>query len=248
VSLAIDAYVWLAPLLLLAVVGLLGFVGCDVVFQLKDRPPVLDEDLPFVQVLVDQVEMAATSAVVAPFAGAVAANDLLVVWVWYHTTSNQTVVSVNDTAGNVYQPAAPVLGGAGVLATARQQVWYAKSVAAPAGTTLTVSFSGAVTPNLGVGVFEYATPVLDTFVAASQGIGFGDVPVSPAATTTDARMLFGAVVFGGEGTNDPAASLRLTQRGNIAEDYLVRPVGSQIFARTVNPDNQDWIAQLVAFK
>lgn len=245
----IEAYVWLAPLLLLAVVGLLGFVGCDVVFQLKDPPNrAPDEDLRFVKVLVDRVEMAATSAVTAAFSGPVEAGNLLVVWVWYHTTSGQTITGVTDTAGNVYQPVEAERGGAGVLATGRQQVWYVVSAAAAAGTTITVSFNGAVTPNLGVGVFEYATPVPMPLVVSSQGIGFGDVAASPAVTPADARMLFGAVMFGGEGTNDPTASLRLTQRGNVAEDYLSRPVPNQIFARTANPDNQDWIAQLVAFK
>jgi hypothetical protein len=250
VSLGVDAYVWLAPLLLLAVVALFAFVGCDIVYQLHDptgRPP--DEDIRFVQVLVDRVEMAATSAVAAPYTGAVTAGNLLVLWVWYHTTSAQTVLGVTDAAGNVFAPADGELGGTGNLATGRQQVWYAKNaVEAPAGTNVTVTFSGAVTPNLGVGVFEYTKPLAEPFVDAKQGFGFGDVAESPAVTPANARMLFGAVMFGGEGTNDPVASQRLIQRGNVAEDYLSRPVQTQIFGRTTNPDNQDWIAQVVAFK
>jgi hypothetical protein len=35
VNVILDAYVWLAPLLLLPLVGLLGFVGCNQVFGLE---------------------------------------------------------------------------------------------------------------------------------------------------------------------------------------------------------------------
>jgi hypothetical protein len=194
------------------------------------------------------------SAVSADYAGAapVTAGNLLIAWIWYHTSSDQTVAGVADSAGNVYARADDVGVGEGALATGRQEVWYAKNAraaAGPAPTSITATFTGTVQPSVGLGVFEYANAeAAAPLVTASQQAGTGDEAVSPLAAIGEAKMVFGAVLFSGEGVHDLAAERRLLQRGNIAEDYLVSPLPQQIRATPDNPEEQSWIAQLVAFK
>jgi hypothetical protein len=242
----VDTYVLLAPLLVLAVVALFGFVGCDLIFELRDPTP----PIAFVQVLLERAESTPVTSVAATFQGAVTPGNLLVVWIWFHS-SNETIASVTDDAGNTYEPAQPLASGQGALATGRQQVFFAKNAKAGGGAPIAfnVAFTGPVEPSVGVDVFEYRDADRDApFVVASQGANFGHDAQSPEVPLAGARLLFGAVMFSGEGLNDPAASLRLLQRGNIAEDYLSSQLPAQISALATNPDQQSWIAQLVAFK
>jgi hypothetical protein len=205
----IDSYVWLAPLLLASIVGLLAFIGCDQVYGLS-RPD--EEPIAFVNLLVDHVETTQVSAVSADYAGAapVTAGNLLIAWIWYHTSSDQTVAGVADSAGNVYARADDVGVGEGALATGRQEVWYAKNAraaAGPAPTSITATFTGTVQPSVGLGVFEYANAeAAAPLVTASQQAGTGDEAVSPLAAIGEAKMVFGAVLFSGEGVHDPPPS------------------------------------------
>jgi hypothetical protein len=187
-----DSFVWLAPLLLLPVIALLGFVGCDVVFGLDYVPPAA-EDVAFVQVAVDHVDLGPVTNVTANFTAPLTQGNLVVVWIWFHTSSGQTITGVSDAAGNVYTPADTLKAGSGQLATGRQQVWFAANVAATSG-PLMVTFSGPVEPSIGVGAFEYANASTAPLVSAAAGIGNGPTAQNPDVTTTGARMLFGAVL------------------------------------------------------
>ena len=87
-----------------------------------------------------------------PYLQAQSAGDLNVVAVgWTDTTS--TIISVTDSAGNVYQLAAPLTRGSAMS----QAIYYAKDInAATAGTNVvTVQFSAAV-PYADVRAAEYS--------------------------------------------------------------------------------------------
>src|SRR5262249_61945012 len=91
------------------------------------------------------------------------AGDLNVVAIGFNN-STSTITSVTDTAGNVYQPAAPLTRGSGMS----QAIYYAKNVkAATAGTNaVTVQFSAA-------------GPFADVRVPGYSGLA----PVNPLGTS-----------------------------------------------------------------
>src|SRR5262249_49167209 len=116
--------------------------------------------------------------------------DLNVVAVGLNDATS-TITSVTDSAGNVYQVAAPLTRGAAIS----QAIYYAKSIksAAAGANTVTVRFSGAV-PFPDVRVTEYGglDPTTPFDVTASAA-GSGSTATSGNATTTSANeLIYGA--------------------------------------------------------
>ena len=142
------------------------------------------------------------NAVSVPYLQAQSAGDLNVVAVGFND-STSTITSVTDSAGNVYQLAAPLTRGSSLS----QALYYAKDInAAAAGTNVvTVQFSGAV-PYVDVRAAEYGgiDPVnpLDTTASAA---GSGATASSGNLTTSAANeVIFGAGMTSGSfagGTN-----------------------------------------------
>lgn len=246
----LDGYVWLAPLLLLPVVGLLGFVGCNQVFGLEPASPLYD--IAFKQVLGSTLEMTNTMVVEVGFIGQPVAGNLMLVWVWYHTDSNQQIATVTDSLGNTFERASAPLPGAGALVNHRQEVWFAQNIAGGGADlpSLTVTFTGVAIANLGVTAFEYVGSVGGnpiSGVAQATGSGPRAAVAFDAPTILD-RAAFATCIFSGEGRNEPGANQRLIQRGNVAEDYLGRPLPLEAAFVAVDPPTQDWMAQIVVLR
>jgi hypothetical protein len=118
-----------------------------------------------------------------------AGNTNIVAIGWNSTT--ETINSVSDSAGNVYQIAAPIARRGGLS----QTIYYAKNIkAAGAGSnTVTVQFSSAV-PYPDIRNAEYSgldpTSALDTTASSS---GSSSTATSGNITTMSAaELLFGA--------------------------------------------------------
>ena len=163
--------------------------------------------------------------------------------------STSTITSVTDSAGNVYQLAAPLKRGSGMS----QAIYYAKNIkAATAGANVVkVQFSGAVAyPDVRTLEYSGLDPVnpLDTSASAA---GTGAAASSGNFTTSAAKeMIFGAGytlgVFVG-GTNGFTTRIITPIDGDIAADKSVGTAGT--YAATANQvGNAVWVMQGVAFR
>ena len=188
------------------------------------------------------------SVVSVPYLQAQSAGDLNVVAVGFND-STSTITSVTDSAGNVYQLAAPLTRGSSLS----QAIYYAKDInAAAAGTNVvTVQFSGAV-PYVDVRVAEYGgiDPVnsLDTTASAA---GSGATASSGNLTTSAAsEVIFGAGMTSGlfvDGTNGFTSRIITPVDGDIAVDKFANTSGT--FAATAGIDGSaSWVMQAVAFR
>ena len=183
-----------------------------------------------------------------PYLRAQSAGDLNVVAVgWTDTTS--TITSVTDSAGNVYQIAAPVTRSS----VMSQAIYYAKDInTATAGTNVvTVQFSGSV-PYADVRAAEYGgiDPVdpLDTSASAS---GSGATASSGNLTTVDpSEVIFGAGMTTGlfsGGSNGFTARIITPTDGDIAGDEFVTTLGTYA-AKAEDDGGAIWVMQAVAFR
>jgi hypothetical protein len=176
------------------------------------------------------------------------AGDLNVVAVGLNDATS-TISSVTDSAGNVYQLAAPLTRGSAIS----QAIYYASNIksAAAGSNVVKVQFSGAV-PYPDVRVLEYSglDPVnpLDTSASA---VGTAASASSGNLTTNAAReMIFGAGtttgVFTG-GTNGLVSRIITAPDGDIAGDKLASTAGT--YSATANQTGSAaWVMQGVAFR
>jgi outer membrane protein assembly factor BamB len=188
------------------------------------------------------------STVNVPYVQDQAAGDLNVVAVGFNDATS-TITSVTDSAGNVYQLAAPLTRGSGLS----QAIYYAKNIKAATGgaNIVKVQFSGAV-PYVDVRVVEYRglDPVnpLDTSASAA---GTAAAASSGNLTTTAAKeMIFGAGTTSGVfvgGTNGFVTRIITPIDGDIAADRFLSTAGT--FAATANQTGPaTWVMQGVAFR
>jgi hypothetical protein len=186
------------------------------------------------------------SLVTTIFSQAQTAGNLNAVVVGGNEASG-SISSVSDSAGNLYQVAAPTVRGSALS----QAVYYARNIAAagPAANTVTVVFDRAVN-FADIRILEYsgldqANP-LDVTSSAS---GSAATASSGNATTSIAReLLLGAGTtsgaFSGGGASF-AVRIITTPDADIAEDRNVTTVGT--YAATA-PQSGNWVMQLVGFK
>jgi hypothetical protein len=187
------------------------------------------------------------STVTVPFQQAQGAGDLNVVAVGINDATS-TITSVTDSAGNVYQLAAPMTRGSALS----QAIYYAKNIkAATAGSNVvTVQFSDAA-PYVDVRVAEYGglntVNPLDTSASAA---GSGATANSGNLTTSAAtELIFGAgMTTGGfvSGSNGFITRTITTQDGDIAGDEPAINPGSHAVAVNLGGSAQ-WVMQAVAF-
>jgi regulation of enolase protein 1 (concanavalin A-like superfamily) len=191
----------------------------------------------------------AQSTVGAKYGAAQTAADLNVVVIgWNDAVSH--VVSVQDTTGNVYAPAAAPTVQTGVQT---QVIYYAANIAAAAAgaNTVTVTFDRAAEfPD--VRIAEYrgiaTTNPVDGAVGAS---GTGSTSNSGALTTSNASDLLVGADYVQSGTN--AAGTNYTSRmitspdGNILEDRIVTAAGSYNATASLS-GSTGWVMQMVAFR
>jgi outer membrane protein assembly factor BamB len=189
------------------------------------------------------------STVTVPFANSQTAGDLNAVAIGFDDATS-TIISVTDSAGNVYQVAAPLTRGSGMS----QAVYYAKNIkAAAAGANLvTVQFSTGV-PYADVRVAEYsgldaANPV-DTIASAG---GTGATASSGNLTTSGTNeMIFEAGYTSSlfvAGTNGFTWRIITSPDGDIVGDKLVAAAGTYAATAQNADGGAIWVMQAVAMR
>ena len=188
------------------------------------------------------------SSVTTVFANAQTVGNLNVVVVgWNDTTS--TIASVTDSAGNIYQIAAPTTRGTGIS----QAVYYARNIASSSigANAVTVTFSQPAV-YVDVRIAEYSgldrTNPLDVTASAA---GSTSVVNSGTATTTAASaLLVGAgTTSGGFSGPGNGYTLRIITQPDldILEDRVVTSIGTYS-AGAPQFGSSNWVMQMVAFR
>jgi glucose/arabinose dehydrogenase/chitodextrinase len=203
--------------------------------------PAAPAPIAFVQQAYATPQSSVASQPVA-FPGAQTAGNLNAVVVgWNDVVAN--VTAVTDSAGNTYQPAAPVTRGADIS----QAVYYAPNIRGGAN-TVTVTFDRpAAFPD--VRIAEYAgldtTAPLDGQASAS---GSAATANSGNVTTTKPKaLLLGAgTTTGGFAVGNGYTLRVITQPdGDILEDRTVTATGAY---NATAPVSGSWVMQVVAFR
>jgi hypothetical protein len=187
----------------------------------------------------------AQSVVATTFTQAQTAGNLNAVVIgWNEPTGD--ITSVRDSAGNVYQVAAPTTHGS----RTSQAIYYARTImGAAAGNTVTVTFDKAVA-YADIRVLEYSgldpTNPLDV---SSSAVGSASTASSGTATTSFAsELLLGAgTTSGGFSGAGAGFTVRIitSPDADIAEDRTVTSSGAYSAAA---PQGGTWVMQLATFK
>jgi len=181
------------------------------------------------------------TTVSVPYSGAQTAGDLNIVVVgWNDTVAD--VLSVQDSAGNIYSRAIGATTGTGL----RQSIYYAPNIAGGAN-TVTVTFNRAAN-HPDIRILEYrGVTTLDVAAGAS---GRSATPNSGSVTTTAPNeLIFGANMVS---SITKSAGTGFTSRvitspdSDIAEDRIVSSIGT--YTATANTSTGYWVIQVVTFK
>jgi hypothetical protein len=246
----IDPFVILAPILLLAVVALLQFVGCNWAFGIHETvetPPV-----KYVQVgSKDAVPSDPLTVITDPFGMDVTSGNLLVLWIWYDSAMSH-VSDVSDGVGNTYSPAVPPMTGVAGLANWRQEIWYAHVVTG-GSLRITANFDpmSPFTAKKAIFAHEYAgldasAPFETGTAAAGPATPMGMVvTVSSGTVMTAGKLVFGAALFSPDGSGALGFTQRTAPDGNVSEDQF--PTMPGLVDATFST-KYEWIAQVATFK
>ena len=188
------------------------------------------------------------STVTLPYTKTQGAGDLNVVAIGFNNATS-TITSVTDSAGNVYQVAAPLKAGSGMS----QAIYYAKNIKASAAgaNAVTVQFSNAV-PFADVRVAEYGgldtSNPLDTSASAA---GNGSSASSGNLTTSGASDVivgagYTATAFTGA-TNGFISRIITPTDADIVDDELVSAPGSYTATADLSSPGT-WVMQAAAFR
>jgi sulfur relay (sulfurtransferase) complex TusBCD TusD component (DsrE family) len=206
-------------------------------------PPSLPPAVPvFVQQSYATPQSPATQVTVAYPSAQTAGNANLLAIGWNDVTAS--IVSVSDSAGNIYQAAVPTYQGNGLS----QAIYYSAGIQA-GNNTVTVTFNqAAVAVDLRVTEYAGVAPA-NTLVGGSSGTGISASASSGTVSTTATnQLLFGAGmvahVFTGAG---PGFTSRVitTPDGDMVEDMVVSAPGS--YAATATVVSGAWLMQVAAF-
>jgi outer membrane protein assembly factor BamB len=187
------------------------------------------------------------SQVSVSYQAAQTAGNLNVVAIGF-TDATATITSVTDTAGNVYQVAAPLTTGSGFT----QAIYYAKNInGAAAGNSVTVKFSASV-PYPDIRVLEYhGLDTVNPLDTSASAVGTS-APTSSGNLTTSGpnELVVGAGytsgVFTG-GTNGLVSRIITPIDSDIAGDKLVATAG--VTSATASQQfSAIWVMQAVAFR
>ena len=196
------------------------------------------------------------SAVSATYTNAQTAGNTNIVAIGWRSDEGE-ISKVTDDRGNAYELAAPLIRGEGNLS---QAIYYARNiVAAPAGNTVKVTFSGArLGPDVRITEYSGLDPTNPVDVTTSSS-GSNDSATSGSVTTTAAKtMLFAAGISWsnyGNATNEcttrvltqpKMGGLASTGTGIVA-DRIVNTVGTYEAKAPVSGGGT-WMMQLVAFR
>ena len=205
--------------------------------------PVTAGPITFVQLNYATPQTNQTSVGVRFNAAQVSGNLNVVVVGWSDVTSS--VVSVSDTAGNVYQLAAPITRSS----STSQAIYFAKNIAANASNTVTATFN---TPAAYVDlrVVEYSgIDAVNPLDQTASAVGSSSSASSGNVTTSTAKELLfaagtttGAFVSAGTGFT---ARVITSPDADIAEDQIVSATGT--YSATANQSGT-WVMQVVSFR
>jgi chitodextrinase len=188
------------------------------------------------------------SVVTVKYASAQTAGDTNIVAIGWNAATG-SVASVVDSAGNVYQQAAPPLAGGGLS----QTIWYAKNIVTSAANTntVTVTLSGAQ-PFVDLRALEYrgldkVNPVDVTASATGSTLATSSGPIT---TTFANELIFGAGCTQGTfsaATGGATTRIITTPDADIAQDSVVSAIGT--YTATANQNAASpWVMQVVGFR
>jgi len=187
------------------------------------------------------------SSVSATYAGAQTAGNTNILAIgWNDMTAN--IVSVVDSAGNVYQPAIATYRGSGMS----QAIYFAANIAAgPAGANeVTVTFNQAAV-FVDLRVTEYARiRFVNPFDGGTSANGNGNnASTATVGAPAASELLFAAgmtgAVFTGAGSGFTNRVIT-NPDGDIAEDAIASSAGS--YSATAPLSGGTWLLQLAAFR
>jgi glucose/arabinose dehydrogenase/PKD repeat protein len=203
--------------------------------------------LAFVQVNAATPQTNQTQVSVTYTSAQVAGDTNILAIGWNNTTSN--IMSIIDSAGNVYQLAVPTARGDGIS----QAIYYAKNIkTAAAGTnTVTVTFNTA-TPFVDVRAVEYSgLDLVNPFDVGTSASGTSTSANSGSVTTTAAHeLVFGAgITTGGFSSAGANFTNRIITSPDldIAEDRFVTATGSYGATASLG-GSAAWVMQVATFK
>jgi hypothetical protein len=184
------------------------------------------------------------TSVTTSFTKSQSAGDLNVVVIGLDNATS-TITSVTDTAGNIYQVAAPLKRSAGNS----EAIYYAKNVL-PGPDMITVTLNTA-TPFVDVRAAEYSgIDTTNPFDVTASGSGRSTAPNSGSVATTFANELLvgGGTTMGNFKTPGSGYTSRIitSPDADILEDRIVSATGSYSASGTTN--NANWVMQLVTFR
>jgi hypothetical protein len=209
----------------------------------------IDQPIVFQQLAEKNETTNSLTVTTAPFANAVASQNLIVVWLWYKSLA-QTVATVTDSGGNAYQRAIGPSAGAGTMAGFQQEIWYARGVDGGAAFTVTATFSSQGNFERSISAHEYSgASVTDPIDVVTGTAAAGNVNVASGAVMSNAgRLIFGAALFSARGTSGPGFAQRSALQFNVTEDkpFVAPGVAEANFAIVTGAP--DWIAQMVVLK
>ncbi|MBI2669679.1 MAG: hypothetical protein HYX20_00820 [Candidatus Yanofskybacteria bacterium] len=201
----------------------------------------------FVQLAERSELLSNNSVTTANFTNPVGNSNLMVVWVWYNS-STQSVSSITDTAGNTYAKAVGPTVGSGVLASWSQEIWYAKNIVGGTAFNVTATFSGIFNGRKSITAHEYSGADLSTpldITAFATGTS-ADASSGAAITNFSDELIFGAALFEGTGGSGVGFTQRSFIQNNASEDKNVLSTGSN--SVTFNNSAQTWIVQMASFR
>jgi outer membrane protein assembly factor BamB len=188
------------------------------------------------------------STVTVPYLQSQGAGDLNVVAIGF-ADATSTITSVTDSAGNVYQVAAPLTSGSG----ASQAIYYAKNIkAATAGNNVvTVQFSAAASyPDVRVTEYSGLDPANPLDTSASAAGSAATASSGNLTTSAGSELIFGAGdtagLFAG-GSNGLTARIITSPDGDIAGDKFAGSPGTYTATATLTY-SAAWVMQAVAFR
>jgi hypothetical protein len=258
----LDPFVVLTPVLVLGVMALVWYIGCDWVFGLQSTglitPPKYRQGGAPYENFQGGTGNSISTAMGLP---SVYKGDLMVVWIWYESNT-VTVSTVTDSAGNTYQraigPTAGTSTGTDGLAGWQQEIWYGNIAKNAVNLSITANFTGtimngkrAISPqefNTDGAAMTVDQTASKTGTTSGTLVTVGTDPVSDP--DSEAQLIFGAAIFGGGGgTQASGFTLVSSQQGNVAE-YVAPPLeaAGTLAAKFSTGGMQEWIAQAATFK
>jgi len=249
----IDSFVLFAPFALLAVVALLGFVGCGPPFETGPGDPDPDPDPEPVTVKFEQLAetvetIPGSSSVSATFLpDLVVVGYTVIVWVWYNSVE-RSVASVQDSGENAYTRLVGPTIGPDVLAGWQQEIWYANLTNVDEGTSLTVTaeFTGPFDGEKAIGAHAYgSSPDVLEPGEVDQHVGTG-AEVSAGTTDSPHDLVFGAALFSDSGQEGEGFTKRSSLKNNVTEDRIDADGGLDVAFTNLQVPGA-WIAQMVTF-